>query len=81
MAIAEHHPDKLHAANKGLLKMSHEQLHDFASGPVQPSRIQIALKQTSSGSGSRDDGGMGSRPTLKNSTLYNKIKELKNGSL
>ena len=31
MAIAEHEPDKLHAKNKGLLKMSHEQLHDFAS--------------------------------------------------
>jgi hypothetical protein len=31
MAIAEHEPEKLHAENKGLLKMSHQQLHDFAS--------------------------------------------------
>lgn len=31
MAIAEHHPEKLHAENKGLLKMSHKQLHDFAA--------------------------------------------------
>lgn len=31
MAIAEHSPDKLSAKNKGLLKMSHGQLHDFAS--------------------------------------------------
>jgi len=31
MAIAEHSPEKLHAENKGLLKMSHKQLHDFAS--------------------------------------------------
>ena len=31
MAIAEHHPDKLKKANRGLLKMSHQQLHDFAS--------------------------------------------------
>lgn len=30
MAIAEHHPDELHADNKGLAKMSHSQLHDFA---------------------------------------------------
>jgi len=33
MAIAEHHPSKLKARNRGLLKMSHEQLHDFASTP------------------------------------------------
>ena len=31
MAIAEHHPDQLYAKNRGLLKMSHSQLHDFAS--------------------------------------------------
>lgn len=31
MAIAEHEPDKLYSRNKGLLKMSHQQLHDFAS--------------------------------------------------
>ena len=30
MAIAEHDPDKLYARNKGMKKMSHEQLHDFA---------------------------------------------------
>jgi hypothetical protein len=31
MAIAEHHPAKLAKKNRGLLKMSHKQLHDFAS--------------------------------------------------
>lgn len=31
MAIAEHHPGKLYKRNKGLTKMTHEQLHDFAS--------------------------------------------------
>lgn len=31
MAIAEHHPEELNAKNKGLLKMSKGQLHDFAS--------------------------------------------------
>lgn len=31
MAIAEHNPKLLHKKNKGVFKMSHEQLHDFAS--------------------------------------------------
>lgn len=31
MAIAEHDPEKLNPENKGLLKMSKEQLHDFAA--------------------------------------------------
>lgn len=30
MAIAEHEPGKLNPENKGLLKMSKKQLHDFA---------------------------------------------------
>jgi hypothetical protein len=30
MAIAEHAPEKLNKANRGLLSMSHKQLHDFA---------------------------------------------------
>ena len=33
MAIALHHPDKLKKRNRGLLKMSKDQLHDFASTP------------------------------------------------
>jgi hypothetical protein len=31
MAIAEHQPGKLYKRNRGLLKMSHKDLHDFAS--------------------------------------------------
>ncbi len=31
MAIAEHHPEKLHKKNKGVAKMSKQQLHDFAA--------------------------------------------------
>ena len=31
MAIAEHNPGKLYKRNRGLLKMSKKQLHDFAS--------------------------------------------------
>jgi len=33
MAIAEHHPEELHEKNRGLLKMSPAQLHEFASTP------------------------------------------------
>ncbi len=31
MAIAEHAPAELYPKDRGLLKMSHQQLHDFAS--------------------------------------------------
>lgn len=31
MAIAEHHPSQVSKKNRGVLKMSHKQLHDFAS--------------------------------------------------
>lgn len=31
MAIAEHHPGELYQRNRGVLKMSHQQLHDFAA--------------------------------------------------
>ena len=31
MAIAEHHPSELYARNKGMKKMTHGQLHDFAT--------------------------------------------------
>lgn len=33
MALAEHHPEQVHPENRGVLKMSHQQLHDFASTP------------------------------------------------
>lgn len=33
MQIAEHVPGKLYKRNRGLLKMSHRDLHDFAAGP------------------------------------------------
>jgi hypothetical protein len=31
MAIAKYHPSKLYKRNRGLLKMTAEQLHEFAS--------------------------------------------------
>lgn len=41
MAIAEHEPEKLNPENKGLLKMSHKELHDFAATPTKglPKRV------------------------------------------
>jgi len=33
MAIAEHDPSKLYKRNRGLLRMSHKALHDFAATP------------------------------------------------
>ena len=32
-AIAEHHPDELPAKDRGLLRLTHRQLHDFAATP------------------------------------------------
>ena len=31
MAIADHHPEAVYKKNRGVLGMSHMQLHDFAS--------------------------------------------------
>jgi hypothetical protein len=31
MALAEHNPDKVSEKNRGVLAMSHRQLHDFAA--------------------------------------------------
>ncbi len=46
-AIALHNPSKLHAKNRGLLKMSREQLHDFASTPTRnlPQRKSVAFSR------------------------------------
>lgn len=47
MAIAEHHPEKLNAKNKGLLKMSKGQLHDFASTSEKglPNKAKMSKKK------------------------------------
>ena len=31
MSIGEYHPEQLYQRNRGILKMSHSQLHDFAA--------------------------------------------------
>lgn len=48
MAIAEHQPDKLYSRNKGLLKMSRAQLHDFASTKRKGLPIRITKKRNAS---------------------------------
>lgn len=35
MAIAEHDPDKLKPKNRGILRMTHKQLHEFAATPTK----------------------------------------------
>ncbi len=45
MAIAEHHPEKLHKENRGVLKMSHSQLHDFAATKGLPEGRKASLKR------------------------------------
>jgi hypothetical protein len=42
MAIAEHHPGELYPENKGLAKMSHKDLHDFASTPEKHLPYHVA---------------------------------------
>ena len=50
-AIAEHSPEKLHKRNRGLLAMSHEQLHDFAATPTKdlPEKKEGALRRLAKG--------------------------------
>lgn len=45
-AIAEHEPGKLHSENKGLAKLGHKTLHDFAATPEKnlPERKNILSK-------------------------------------
>ena len=43
-AIAEHSPGKLFKRNRGMLSMSHTQLHDFASGSIKKKKKKTRLK-------------------------------------
>ena len=45
MAIAEHDPKKLYKKNRGLLKMSHQQLHDFASTTIGQIHSEMRKKK------------------------------------
>jgi hypothetical protein len=47
MAIAEHNPSAVKPENRGVLKMSHQQLHDFAATKRTglPKRLAPAAKK------------------------------------
>jgi hypothetical protein len=42
MAMAEHNPSAVSSKNKGVLGMSHQQLHDFASGSMKGKPVHVA---------------------------------------
>jgi hypothetical protein len=46
MAIAEHSPSKVRAGNRGVLKMSKSQLHDYAS--TSTSKLPASVTKASS---------------------------------
>lgn len=56
MAIAEHHPEEVKAKNRGVLKMSHQQLHDFASTKEK------GLPKKKAAGGRRKKGGSAYEP-------------------
>jgi len=41
MAIAEHSPEKVSAKNKGVLKMTHTQQHDYAATDTAGLPVQV----------------------------------------
>lgn len=45
MQIAEHHPEKLYARNKGVAKMSQQDLHEFASGSEEGKPQHVAPRR------------------------------------
>ena len=51
MAIAEHQPGKLYKRNRGVLAMSHQQLHDYAATPRKG--LPAKKKRSSGSSGGR----------------------------
>lgn len=63
MAIAEHHPEQVSAKNRGVLKMSHQQLHDFAATKQRglPQHSAVAKMRARSISKSRRSGSFASR--------------------
>jgi hypothetical protein len=48
MAIAEHEPEKLYKRNRGVLNMTHDQLHDFAATKTKklPAKVNASTPRT-----------------------------------
>ena len=49
MGLAEHHPEEVSAANRGVLSMSRGQLHDFAATKERglPTHVRTAMRKRS----------------------------------
>lgn len=54
MGLAEHHPEEVSKKNRGVLSMTHEQLHDFASTPEK--NLPEHVKNAHGKLGGRDKG-------------------------
>jgi hypothetical protein len=75
MAIAEHTPSKLYARNRGLTKMSHTQLHDFAA--TKTGKLPEKVKRSAKGSGPFSLGNLGAGFKMPSSQV--KIPGFKGG--
>lgn len=51
MAIAEHHPGELYQRNRGVLKMTHKELHKFASTKEEDLPEKVKQKKAKPGPG------------------------------
>jgi hypothetical protein len=59
MAIAEHAPEKVRAANRGVLAMSKSQLSDFASTPEKGLPMEMNKRKGKGGGKKGKKGGGG----------------------
>jgi hypothetical protein len=55
MAIAEHHPTKVYAKNRGVLKMAKSQLHDYAATKGLPGSVKKASANISKARSGKDN--------------------------
>ncbi len=56
MAIAEHNPQALHKKNRGMLNMTHQQLHDFATKSTGSKKVERIKKKYGNKRNSRIHG-------------------------
>lgn len=52
-AIAKHHPSKLYKRNRGMLKMSNKQLHEFSTGLAGAAKMARKKKHKPSKNGGK----------------------------
>ena len=56
MSIAEHAPEKLHKENKGVLKMTHSEMHDYASTDTKGLPVKVKKEKKHTTTIKHDDG-------------------------